>query len=122
MRWLFPMAVLAAAGWWLTRLASTVPPDTLEHAPGVAWTVFDCQGDRRFTARVGEGGTEVYFPTGERATIPEGGSRPYAGGTLSVNGARASFAKGGARIDCETRSAALQIELGAPAAAEGDPP
>lgn len=112
MRWLVPIAVLAAAGWWLTRLASAVPPESLEHAPGVAWTVYDCEGERRFAARVGEGGTEIYFPNGERATIPDGGTRAWAGGTITVDGATASFAKGGARLDCDTRAAALQIELG----------
>lgn len=112
MRWLLPIGVLAAAAWWLTRMASAVPPETLEHQPGVAWTVFDCAGERRFAARVGEGGTEVYFPSGERATIPDGESRAWAGGVISIDGQTASFAKGGARIDCDTRTAALQIELG----------
>lgn len=95
MRWLITLSVLAAAAWWLTRLASAVPPDTLAQPPGVAWTVFDCEGDRQFAARVGEGGTVVYFPNGEHAAIPDGGSRPYAGGMVSVSGAKASFAKGG---------------------------
>ena len=118
MRWLITMGVLAAAGWWLTRLATDVPPDTLEQPSGVSWAVFDCDGDRRFAARLGEGTTEVYFPNGEHAAIPDGGSHPYAGGTVSVNGATASFAKGGARIDCETRSAALEIELSPSGATE----
>ncbi|MBC6983435.1 hypothetical protein [Caulobacter sp. 17J80-11] len=121
MRWLLTIGVLAAAGWWLARLASAVPPDALE-PPGVSWTMYDCDGDRRFAARLGEAGTEVWFPNGEHAVIPDGGSRPYAGGMLSVDGPTTTFAKGGARIDCETRSAALEIELGPPPAPAAEAP